>query len=271
MVAGPARTERLHGKHVWDDDGVISACIVDVGCSWSATRTRGLRDHLRIPTIYIDPDVASLEKIPARDEDKKIGAAITTFDGECPFYFYADGTHSLLETNLGEVENFVDGHTGRPARKEDWAPRKVVQVPTYRLDTIIKELEIQSIVFLKIDAQGHDLEVLKSLGDCISSVQFFEVEVQVMDVELYHGSSRRSEVLEYAKSVGFELIHSESQTFGQEENLLFMNLRSTGTAENLLTSKQLIDILEESSQLEWSGESNSFMSRLRRLVHKVRK
>lgn len=164
------------------------AYIVDVGSSWNGVRTIGLRDKFSLPVIFIDPDFESLKRVNATTADIKVAAAITSYDGEALFHYYQDGTHSLLETNLEEVHKFIDGHTGQAAKIEDWTPQRSEVVQCLTLQTLMYRLGVTSIEFLKVDAQGHDLKVIESLGGGISMVRFFEVEVQVTDFELYKGA-----------------------------------------------------------------------------------
>lgn len=215
----------------------LTQFIVDVGCSWNATKTLPLRTLLGLPVLFIDPDGDALDRVPALEGDVKVRGALSTFNGETSFHFYGDGTHSILTINTKDIHKFIGGHTGEPARREDWLPRKSISVPCYRLDTLLQEFNIDEVPFLTIDAQGHDLQVLKSLGNRIRSVWHFELEVQVTDFEIYIGQSALSEVLDYAAQEGFDLFLCQPQTFGQELNLLFSNrsVRNSEAAESVKT------------------------------------
>ena len=87
----------------------------------------------------------------------------------------------------------------------------------------IEKNNINFIDFLKIDTQGNDLNVVKSLRDKISIVKKIVLEVQTVDYEIYENQSKKNEVLEYLNNNNFELVNTEKQTFGQEENLTFVN------------------------------------------------
>lgn len=96
---------------------------------------------------------------------------------------------------------------------------KSIQVQVKRLDSFITENNITDIDLLKIDAQGFDLQVLKSAGELIHSVRRIKVEVQLSP--LYCGSADKPTVVEYLESRGFSLVYSQAQTDGLEENLEF--------------------------------------------------
>jgi FkbM family methyltransferase len=251
--------------------------IVDVGTSRNALRTIPLRDRFGFPVLFIEPDAEALAQVPANFDDICLNAAITSFDGETKFFFYKDGTHSLLETNLPEIHKYIDGHTRKAAAKEDWTCSRSIDVPCFRLETVLERYFIDSVAFLKIDAQGHDLEVLRSLGARISSVQIFEVEVQVTDFEIYRGQSCKEEVLNFAAENRFELVSTHAQTFGQELNLIFANQnyqRPSTESSSLL----ILEALDELSKLDTPineqrlpRRAASFFSRaLRTLTRKLK-
>ena len=67
-----------------------------------------------------------------------------------------------------------------------------------RLDDFIDERGISGIAYLEIDAQGKDLDVLKSLGDKIDIVERGHIEVPTSaDVVLYKGQHLREETLNF--------------------------------------------------------------------------
>jgi Methyltransferase FkbM domain len=95
-------------------------------------------------------------------------------------------------------------------------------VPTIRLDTFLRLMGIQEVHFLKIDAQGADLAVVRSLGSRIKDVRKISLEVQVNHVPLYAGASQKEEVQQYMRAAGFSLETCEKQSYDQEENLTYL-------------------------------------------------
>jgi hypothetical protein len=57
-------------------------------------------------------------------------------------------------------------------------------------------------VFLKIDCQGLDFEVLKGAGDCMKKVEGLQSEMS--SIPLYLGVPDYLELLQYCRSLGFE-------------------------------------------------------------------
>lgn len=114
----------------------------------------------------------------------------------------------------------------REDRSETWAGRidlevtERIEVEVIRLDSFIRERGLQHMDFLHIDAQGMDLDVLRSLGAELSRVAAGVVEAPSDPrVRLYEGQPTKSEILDFLASHGFEVCGATQQQ--NEENLYF--------------------------------------------------
>ena len=96
-------------------------------------------------------------------------------------------------------------------------------VPTIRLDTFMNLTGIQTVDYLKVDAQGADLSVVKSLGNRLKDLRKIYLETSVTEYPIYQGSAGKTQIVEFLKDRGFILVDTESQSDGQEENLTFEN------------------------------------------------
>lgn len=204
----------------------MNTVIIDIGTSWGAPNGWRLKRLYNLPAVFIDADIDALRRVPAEERDIKVHGAITSYDGEIEFNFYpGDGTHSVLETNTEEMNKYlVPGDGGPvPSCAEGWTVVRKVKVPCATLKTVIEKLKIDFVQFLKIDTQGHDFEVIKSLGDKFNIVKFIKCEVQVTDFEVYKNQSKKEDVVNFLKEKGFELINISKETFDQEEDLIFEN------------------------------------------------
>lgn len=96
-----------------------------------------------------------------------------------------------------------------------------IQVPTIRLDTFLDRMGIAKVEYLKVDAQGADLPVVRSAGKRLLDFRRISLEVQITEIPLYEGAAGKDSVVQYLTAAGFRLVDVEPQSYGQEENLTF--------------------------------------------------
>tara|TARA_Y100001936_G_C16078493_1_gene675862 strand:+ start:1540 stop:2160 length:621 start_codon:yes stop_codon:yes gene_type:complete len=96
-------------------------------------------------------------------------------------------------------------------------------VECVRLDTFMDEENLTEIDVLKVDAQGHDLDVIKSLGDKLKNVKQIIAEVSITDFDLYENGCKKDEMFEFMETNNFSVFRSELQTHDQELNVYFRN------------------------------------------------
>jgi FkbM family methyltransferase len=97
-----------------------------------------------------------------------------------------------------------------------------IYINVQRLDSFMLEHNIDHIDFLKIDTQGNDLNVVKSLGQNINSVSTIELEVQLKS--LYKNASTKPEIIDFMNNKNFVLISEQNNNpclQGYEEILTF--------------------------------------------------
>ena len=101
--------------------------------------------------------------------------------------------------------------------------KEKINVETKRLDTFIDENEISEIEFIKIDTQGYDLNVVKSLGKYIDKVKKIQLESQKQT--LYKNSPLKDEIISYMNNNNFKLIGNDYGEISKdfEEDLIFLN------------------------------------------------
>jgi len=98
----------------------------------------------------------------------------------------------------------------------------ITTIKVKRLDTFIEQNNIKKIDLIKIDTQGHDLNVVKSLGNKINIVDTIILECQIKN--LYKNSSTKDEIIKYMNSKQFKLLKEESSSeivADFEQNLTF--------------------------------------------------
>lgn len=142
--------------------------------------------------------------------------AVAETDGLADFYVNANsGASSLLPFDAQGLARWIGGEVLKIEFK--------TVVPTIRLDTFMEKVGISCVDYLKIDAQGADLGVIRSAGERLRDIRKIKVEVATTAVPLYEGAGRRWELLDYLRGFGFGLACSEQQSYGQEENLTFIS------------------------------------------------
>jgi len=145
--------------------------------------------------------------------------AVSEKDGLAEFYINSmDQASSLLLLDPEGLRNWKGSEALRVECK--------TVVPTIRLDTFMQSMEIQRMDYLKVDAQGADLAVIRSAGSRLKDIRKITLEVDVTPVRLYQGSGSRDEIVQYLRAYGFKLVSTNSQSVGQEENLTFVQNRT---------------------------------------------
>jgi len=143
-----------------------------------------------------------------------------------------------LPLAVSEVDGFATLHLVRcrpcssllpisPAGRKAWRDNghllvtANVVVPTIRLDTFMDALGIQQVDFLKVDAQGSDLAIVRSCGERLGDIAKVQMEVAITPLQLYRGAHTKDEICTYMADHGFVLKHCRRQSQGQEEHLAF--------------------------------------------------
>ena len=143
-----------------------------------------------------------------------IPMAVAETDGAAQFHVNSyDQASSLLAMDDSARESWKGGEVFRD--------EFVLIVPTIRLDTFMNLIGIQRVDFLKVDAQGTDLAVVRSAGKRLRDIRKVSVEVDLSPRPLYQGSPSKDEVVSFLQASGFKLVSSDPQSYGQEENLTF--------------------------------------------------
>jgi FkbM family methyltransferase len=143
--------------------------------------------------------------------------AIAERDGSAEFHVNAyEQSSSLLPTDQSGIESWVS--------EQEFKVIGSATVPTMRLDTFMNGAGIKAVDYLKIDAQGLDLGVVKSAGDRLRDVAKVQLEAITVPYRQYEGTPDRSEIVEYMVSKGFRLAEEEIQSHGQEANLTFLRV-----------------------------------------------
>jgi len=171
------------------------------------------------PALYVyafEPNLAAASRLMGLLANYVvIPIAVAEQNGSAAFHLNRyEGASSLLP--------FVPEGLARWIRGGELVVTATVTVPTMRLDTFLDGAGIGRVHYLKVDAQGSDLAVIRSAGERLKDIDRISLEVQTTPFELYRGASRKDDVLAFLGGAGFELVEVEAQSFDQEENLTFV-------------------------------------------------
>ncbi len=143
--------------------------------------------------------------------------AVSEHDGSAELQLNAyEQSSSLLPADEAGVKEWIT--------EQEFKVVGSMTVPTMRLDTFMNEARIDAVEYLKIDAQGLDLEVVKSAGDRLRDVAKVQLEATTASYRQYEGAPGKSVIIEYMDSKGFRLAGEEIQSHGQEANLTFLRV-----------------------------------------------
>ncbi|SEC68263.1 methyltransferase, FkbM family [Rhizobiales bacterium GAS188] len=202
----PLRTIRRRPSRIWIDVGAhhgehsIAAAANDPSLMVHAFEPRPtLHDKL----MHSAPPNFTAHAMAVSDHDGVASFRINSFDA----------ASSVLPMDEAALPARLGGH--RPGDERE------ILVPTIRLDSFMRENGITKVEFLKIDAQGADFSVVRSLGDRIGDVKRIQFEVIPKADQLYCGAADKATIIAYMAERGFVLEPTEVQSHGQEENLTF--------------------------------------------------
>jgi FkbM family methyltransferase len=207
------RAFRKAGNEILRRSGVQRTWI-DVGAHRGDESLGYAKYDPTLRIFAIEPDLsAAVKLVGAAPNYFVLPVAIAETDGCADFHLndFAAAS-SLLPLNLKDLT---------PEDARQLRVNQVRKVPTLRLDTLMNIADIDTVEFLKIDAQGMDLSVLKSAGDRLKDIAKITLEVWTAPHPQYVGVPSKEEVVKYLQDRGFVLTGTQVQTEGREENLTF--------------------------------------------------
>lgn len=190
-------------------------CAIDVGAHWGEVGLEYARLHPDTPVYAFEPDIRDAAKIAVSlDNYHVLAMAVSEHNG-------------LGELNVNQVPGCSSLHSLSPEGVKRWPGgfnlKEIGQltVPTIRLDTFLGWAGIDTVTWLKIDTQGHDLAVLRSMGKRIADVQEIVIEVCVAEHASYEHTPSRDDVQRFMAQHDFTAKERVPQTNGHEENWTF--------------------------------------------------
>jgi FkbM family methyltransferase len=214
LRAARYRLDALRGPYI----------VFDVGASNGKQFLQRCREDRNTVVYAFEPEPRSFESVLANTRGlasfHAYPFAVSVVEGERPFNVASViGNHSFHEFVDGVNATWKDPYVRELPWVPDFSTQAQIRVRTVRLDTFIAEHRIPHISYLHVDAQGEDLNVLRSLGDQVSIVRAGVIEVCLKP--LYRNQFTKKDALELLAQLGMTVTHIEPLHFGLVENLYF--------------------------------------------------
>lgn len=148
--------------------------------------------------VCLEPNPDQLEVIHSNyPEVETVEYAASNKDGKADFIVYEgdEGAVGSSSLNLKWKDGDLEGH--------------IIQVKTARLDKLIGD---QLIDIMKIDVEGHSLEVLEGIGSKLNQIKVIHVET-----ETWTGSDKK--VRNFMKKRGWILVDQHEQYGGMPDQV----------------------------------------------------
>lgn len=130
----------------------------------------------------------------------------------------ASGISSLYDINHSMDEKYYN-----PRFRSGF--EKSTEVECIRMDTFIEENEIEEVVYLHCDAQGNDINVLKSFGDQIHKLKSGKVEASSGDFLYEYKENSTENCVTFLENNGFEITNiTPNDPVGFEVNIEFLRI-----------------------------------------------
>tara|TARA_E500000305_G_C4026171_1_gene241924 strand:+ start:2741 stop:3559 length:819 start_codon:yes stop_codon:yes gene_type:complete len=93
------------------------------------------------------------------------------------------------------------------SQKEEFQPTEVAKINTKKLDTFIKEnnIDMSTVDVLNIDAEGSEFKILKGIEENLKFINFVIIEVSI-DPDRFPGTPLFEEIKAYLEKRGFLLV-----------------------------------------------------------------
>lgn len=212
--------------------------MIDVGAS------NGCMSKKWPGTVYaFEPNPKNLEQLRrlASKRYHVIEKAVDEVNGERIFYEASYTNSSSLLPFTEDIKKWKCP----PSMRVPLSMIDHYKVDCTRLDTYLDSINFQGdIEYVKVDTQGNDLRVIKSLGKYLDSVKKIQAEVQITEFEMYKGSTKKEELIEFMVKHGFEITNVQKWSHDQEENITFTRAFNAYDAKTVQSGGEAFQHLE---------------------------
>ena len=149
-----------------------------------------------------------------------IPKAVHVEDTTMPFHIQTSNT-TYSPFGCSSLYEWEDSLDTTWADRTDLYYEETISVETVRMDTFINFMNIPRVDYLHCDAQGNDINVLKSFGSTLDILQAGVVEVAHKN-PLYKADNSLKDAVEFLESNKFQIRSQDSNDkYNNEYNLHF--------------------------------------------------
>lgn len=201
------------------------AIFIDVGANKGEWSKKILKKYNQC-FIYVVEPIKNITKIDNK-RIKLINLAVDIkIKKNVSFYITKKNvTSSLLAQNRTIIDKFktFKSKNGLIHKKQDYDITKKIKTETITLKKLCELNKLKSIHYLKIDAEGNDLNVLKSLGNKIKDLWGFELETWNSKNTLWKKQKWLDECLDFIEKNNFSVVHKIIHGKGKTTDLICVN------------------------------------------------
>lgn len=177
----------------------MKSIVIEVGMS-DGFDTQRLLERWGLPIYGFEPVPVMYERTSKRFENRNdvhiMHAAVDIEDGIKPFHLsnpdgmFTDGSGRKIHAyGCSSLYLFADDIHDKWKGRPDFNMIETIDVKTIRLDTFLDQIQFDGeIEYMHCDAQGNDVNVLKSLGKYLPRLKAGVIEVAAT-VELYKNTN----------------------------------------------------------------------------------
>jgi FkbM family methyltransferase len=150
-------------------------------------------DAIYFKDKYSNANVYAIEGLPDNYKNylvnnlkiNAINCVIASYDGNIIYYI----------KNINGIHGIYD--------RGDAYGNKTLELPCYKLSTIMKNNNIKNIDVLKIDVEGATLDLLQSLEDNLNDIKIMHIETETYP--FFKGQTLHNEVCEFLHLLTFQM------------------------------------------------------------------
>lgn len=163
--------------------------------------------------ISIDPLSIYLDRLPNKDNNIKLNIAISDFDGECDvFYITPENIEKFNLPNwLRGCNSIIKPHPSalqilNEFKLVDLYQKKKINVLSW--DTLIRTKNIIGVDYVKIDAEGHDSVIIKSILNSTTNILPKRIK---FETNVLTSNDTIVETLNLLKNRGYKIIEQTNE------------------------------------------------------------